>query len=54
MASGWTAPDPGTGLGLAIAAEIAEAFGGRLSLHSPRQGLEARLTLPAVTDPPPG
>ena len=40
--------EAGTGLGLAIAAEIAEAFGGQLSLHSPRCGLEARLALPSV------
>lgn len=40
----------GTGLGLAIAAEIAEAFGGRLSLHAPPRGLEAQLELPAASD----
>ena len=40
----------GTGLGLAIAAEIAEALGGSLDLHSPPRGLEARLTLPSAAD----
>lgn len=37
----------GTGLGLAIAQQLAQALGGRLSLHNrPQGGLEARLELP--------
>jgi signal transduction histidine kinase len=37
----------GTGLGLAIAQQLAQALGGRLSLHNrPHGGLEARLELP--------
>ncbi len=54
MARGEGLDGPGTGLGLAIAAEIAEAFGGRLGLHAPPRGLEARLELPAAMDPQPG
>ncbi len=38
----------GTGLGLAIAQQLAQALGGRLSLHNRDEGgLEARLQLPA-------
>jgi signal transduction histidine kinase len=40
---------PGTGLGLAICRELADAWGGGLSLHEVRpHGLEARLILPAA------
>ena len=40
---------PGSGLGLAIAADIAEFYGGELTLHTaPAGGLAARLTLPAA------
>ena len=44
-------PVPGTGLGLAICRELAEAWGGGLTLHEavPR-GLEVRLTLKAAQD----
>jgi len=39
---------PGSGLGLAIVAELAQLYGGALSLHeSPLGGLRARLLLPA-------
>jgi signal transduction histidine kinase len=50
MTRGERLDGPGTGLGLAIAAEIAEASGGSLSLHSPPRGLEARLTLPSAAE----
>lgn len=38
---------PGSGLGLAIVRELAELYGGSISLHeSPAGGLRARLALP--------
>jgi signal transduction histidine kinase len=41
---------PGSGLGLAIVRELAEAYGGAISLdRSPDGGVRARLTLPAGT-----
>ena len=41
---------PGSGMGLAIAREIAEAYGGALSLaNAPRGGLVATVTLPVGT-----
>lgn len=41
---------PGSGLGLAIVVELAELYGGNLTLHtSPMQGLQASLTLPTAT-----
>jgi len=41
---------PGSGLGLAIVVELAELYGGHLTLHtSPMQGLQASLTLPTAT-----
>ncbi len=41
---------PGSGLGLAIVVELAELYGGHLTLHtSPMEGLRASLTLPATT-----
>lgn len=39
---------PGSGLGLAIAAEMANALHGKMTLHSGKTGMEARLTLPVV------
>jgi signal transduction histidine kinase len=40
---------PGTGLGLAIAQELAQLYGGRLTLgRAARGGLKASLHLPAV------
>jgi signal transduction histidine kinase len=39
---------PGSGLGLAIVADLAEVYGGSISLHeSPLGGLRARLQLPS-------
>jgi len=39
---------PGSGLGLAIVRELAEAYGGSVSLdRSPEGGVRARLALPA-------
>ena len=40
---------PGSGLGLAIVRDLAEAYGGVVTLEiSPDAGVRARLTLPAV------
>ncbi len=39
---------PGSGLGLAIVRDIADGYGGRLSLSSANPGLRARLDLPAA------
>jgi signal transduction histidine kinase len=40
---------PGSGLGLSIVVDIAELYGGRLSLHQAASGgLRARLELPAA------
>jgi signal transduction histidine kinase len=40
---------PGSGLGLAIVRDLAELYGGAVSLHeSPVGGLRAQLTLPAA------
>jgi len=42
---------PGSGFGLAIVREVAEVYGGRVTLErSPQGGVRARLTLPAVGD----
>jgi signal transduction histidine kinase len=39
---------PGSGLGLAIVRDLADAYGGSISLdRSPQGGLRARLILPA-------
>ena len=44
----------GTGLGLAIAQQLAQALGGQLVLRNREEGgLEARLTLAAITQRPP-
>jgi signal transduction histidine kinase len=41
---------PGSGLGLAIVRDVAKLYGGSLALgRSPLGGLEARLTLPALS-----
>jgi signal transduction histidine kinase len=44
-----TTGKPGTGLGLAIVRDVAEIYGGRISLEESEDlgGLLARLTLPA-------
>jgi signal transduction histidine kinase len=44
---------PGSGFGLAIVADLAELYGGSITLEaSPRGGVRARLVLPSSTQPP--
>lgn len=44
---------PGSGLGLAIVRDLAELYGGSISLdQSPLGGLRARISLPAATPTP--
>jgi signal transduction histidine kinase len=42
---------PGAGLGLAIVTDIAETWGGTLSLDKPESGFEVRLRLPISVAP---